>query len=85
MMMMENIVLHSKQGRNDMKVQNTPQKFLNSKENWRLPEEILHLSIRLLKQWIPPPMQFPQEPNAGKRKSRQTEKGIISWKEISQF
>lgn len=33
MMMMENIVLHSKQGRNDMKVQNTPQKFLNSKEN----------------------------------------------------
>lgn len=36
MMMMENIVLHSKQGRNDMKVQNTPQKFLNSKETVRI-------------------------------------------------
>ena len=30
-MMMGKIVLHSKQGRNDMKVQNTPEQFLNSK------------------------------------------------------
>lgn len=36
MMMMESIVLHSKQGRNDMKMQNTPQKLLNSKEPVRI-------------------------------------------------
>lgn len=36
MMMMENIVLYSKQGRNDMKMQNTPQKFLNNKETVRI-------------------------------------------------
>lgn len=70
-----------------MKVQNTPQKFLNNKETVRIEDCLKRYYISQWDYWNsgPLPMQFPQEYNAGKRKSHQTQTGIVSWKEISQF